>query len=334
MKYKNLGESGLEISVISLGSWLTYGTSIEEGIAYKCLEKAISCGVNFIDTADVYNNGGAEKVIGNFLKGIDRSHIVIGTKVFFPMSQARMDKGLSLRHIRNSIRRSLDRLKTDYIDLYQCHRYDTQTPLEETCFAMQQLITEGLILYWGVSQWSGVQITNALRICEKYNWRKPIANQPIYNMLNRSLEVEVMEVCEAEKIGLIVYSPLAQGILTGKYKKEAPLPEDSRAAREASSKWFAFKRLTPENLDKIDALQKLAQELDCSMPQLALAWCLRYKPITSVIMGASKVEQIEENIQAATLEIPDEALQKIENLLGNRPIDQYTGEAIGYKAVK
>jgi voltage-dependent potassium channel beta subunit len=334
MKYKNLGESGLEISVISLGSWLTYGASVEEQIAYKCLEKAINCGINFIDTADVYNYGGAEKVIGNFLKDIDRSHVVIGSKVFFPMSENRMDKGLSLRHIRNSVERSLERLKTDYIDLYQCHRYDTQTPLEETCFAMHQLITEGRILYWGVSQWSGVQITNALRICEKYNWRKPIANQPIYNMLNRSLEIEVMEVCETEKIGLIVYSPLAQGILTGKYKKDTPFPEDSRAAQEATSKWFSFKRLTPENLDKIDALQKLASELDCSMPQLALAWCLRHKPITSVIIGASKAEQIEENVQAAMLELPEEVLQKIETLLANQPIDQYTGEPIGYKAVK
>jgi len=329
MKYRKLGHSGLQLSELSLGSWLTFGSLVDDQQSMRCLNRAFELGINFFDTADVYNYGGAEKMIGRFVKQIDREQVMVGTKVFFPMSDHIMDRGLSQRHILNSCKHSLLRLQTDYIDLYQCHRYDPTTPLEETCYAMHSLIEKGMILHWGVSQWSAVQILNALRVCERHNWHKPIANQPIYNMLNRSLEVDVMEVCEDEGLGIVVYSPLSQGILTGKYTKDH-IPEDSRAANDESTHFFSHKRLTERNFERIDALKTVAADLGCTLPQLALAWCLRKSPVTSVIIGASRIEQIDENIKAVEVELTDELLTHIEKLLDNAPVDLYTGHRIGH----
>lgn len=334
MKYRTLGKSGLIISEISIGSWLTYGLGVDNTTAFRCLDTAIDLGINVIDTADVYNRGEAEIVIGTYLKTKNRQEIVLATKVFGPMSDHFMTQGLSARHIRNACEASLTRLHTDYIDLYQCHRYDIDTPLEETCYAMHRLVEQGKILYWGVSQWSAVQILNAIRICEKHNWTKPISNQPIYNMLNRSLEIDVMGVCEEEGLGLLVYSPLSQGLLTGKYTKDNPVPEHSRASDEKMGKMFPKKRMTDKFYAQIEALKSLADGLHCTVSQLALAWCLRKSPVTSCIIGASRPEQIIENVKAVEITLDLETLHEIENILDNHPRDQYTGTLIGHGIIK
>ncbi len=333
MKYRKIGNSGLLVSEMSIGTWLTTGMGISKETAFACFDKAIDSGINFIDTADMYNRGECEKVVGDYLRTIQREQLIIGTKVFGPMDEHWMAQGLSLRHIRNACEASLQRLKTDYIDLYQCHRYDIDTPLEETCYAMHNLIERGYILHWGVSQWSAVQITNALRICEKNNWRKPISNQPVYNMLNRSLEVDVMNVCEQENLGLLVYSPLAQGLLTGKYQANT-IPEDSRLASETMKNWFPVKRMNEEYFDKQNQLLAVANELGCSLSALALAWILTKSPISTCITGASKPEQIENNMQSLAVELSPDSLEQIEQILQNAPIDQYTGTRIGYGIIK
>ena len=333
MKYRKIGNSGLLVSEISIGTWLTTGMGISKETAFACFDKAMDSGINFIDTADMYNRGECEKVVGDYLRSIQREQLIIGTKVFGPMDDHWMSQGLSLRHIRNACEASLQRLKTDYIDLYQCHRYDIDTPLEETCYAMHNLIERGYILHWGVSQWSAVQITNALRICEKNNWRKPISNQPVYNMLNRSLEVDVMSVCEQENLGLLVYSPLAQGLLTGKYQANS-IPEDSRLANETMKNWFPVKRMNEDYFDKQNQLMTVANELGCSLSALALAWILTKTPISTCITGASKPEQIENNLQSLAVELSSNSLEQIEQILQNAPIDQYTGTRIGYGIIK
>jgi len=329
LPHRPIGRSGLTTTPIILGSWLTYGATTDDSTAHACLDRAYELGINCFDTADVYNQGGAERVIGQWMKGIDRSTVILATKAFFPMSQHPHHRGLSLRHLMNAADASLERLQTDYIDLYQCHRYDHHTPLEETCFAMQQLIESGRIRYWGISQWSAVQIVNAMRVCEKHGWRKPISNQPIYNMLNRSLEVDVMQVCEDEGLGLIVYSPLAQGILSGKYKPGS-IPADSRAANAYSAQWFAHKRLNDDTFALLDKLRPVANRLGVSLSVLALAWCLRMQPVTAVIIGASRVQQIDENLQAAHFAATPGLWDEVDQLLGNAPTDQYTGRRMGY----
>lgn len=333
MKYRFVGNSGLQVSEISIGTWLTYGLGVDKQLAFKCLNTALENGINFIDTADVYNRGESEKVIGEYLKTINRNEVIIGTKVFGPMTDHFMQQGLSHRHILNACENSLNRLNIEHIDLYQCHRYDIDTPLEETCYAMHLLIEMGYVNYWGVSQWSAVQIINAIRICEKHNWRKPVSNQPIYNLLNRSLEVDVMDVCEKEGLGLVVYSPLAQGLLTGKYAKNK-IPENSRAANEQMSKFFPFKRLTDNFNDQIEKLTVLSKKIKLSMTQLSLAWILSKKPISCAIIGASKPEQVLENIKAVEVNLLQEIMDEIEFVLQNAPADQYTGERIGYGIVK
>jgi len=333
MQYRRLGNSGLQISEISLGTWLTFGTAIEKDKALLCFHAALDQGINFIDTADMYNKGEAELALGAFLQEIKREEVIIATKVFGPMSDHWMSQGLSMRHIRNACEGSLLRLGTDYIDLYQCHRYDIDTPLEETCYAMHNLIEGGYITHWGVSQWTAVQILNAVRICEKNGWQKPISNQPIYNLLNRSLEVDVMDVCEKEGLGLVVYSPLAQGLLTGKYKQDFA-PEGSRMKTEGINQYFPSKRMTPDFFEKMAALEAIAASLNVSMTQLALAWILQKSPITSVIMGASNVNQIKENSSASGVKLDEAAMQQIENILQNAPVDQYSGTRIGYGIIK
>lgn len=333
MQYRRLGNSGLQISEISLGTWLTFGTAIEKDKALMCFHAALDQGINFIDTADMYNKGEAELALGAFLQTIKREEVIVATKVFGPMSDHWMSQGLSLRHIRNACEGSLLRLGTDYIDLYQCHRYDIDTPLEETCYAMHHLIEAGYITHWGVSQWTAVQILNAVRICEKNGWQKPISNQPIYNLLNRSLEVDVMDVCEKEGLGLVVYSPLAQGLLTGKYKKDFT-PEGSRMKTEGINQYFPSKRMTPDFFEKMEALDGIAAALNISMSQLALAWILQKSPITSVIMGASNERQIKENCGASGIKLDEVAMQQIENVLQNAPVDQYSGARVGYGIIK
>lgn len=333
MKYRQLGNSGLYVSEISMGMWLNFKLEGDRAQMNAVLDSALENGINFFDTADMYYKGESEKVLGEWLHGKNRQELVIATKVFGPMSNHWMAQGLSMRHIRNACEGSLQRMRTDYIDLYQCHRYDIDTPLEETCYAMHNLVERGYILHWGVSQWSAVQITNALRICERNGWRKPISNQPIYNMLNRSLEVDVMDVCHREGLGLVCYSPLGQGLLTGKYTREN-VPDDSRMANESIGAFFPRKRMTDEFFDMLDSLKKVAEGLNCSMPTLALAWALSKSPISSLIIGASRPGQVDENCKAIEIEISPETDAEIEEILNNAPADQYTGARVGWGIVK
>jgi voltage-dependent potassium channel beta subunit len=322
MEYRRLGKAGIKVSEVSLGTWLTYGKTVEIEAAKQCFKTAFEHGVNFFDTADIYANGESEKVVGDILQDFNRSDIVLGTKTYFPMSQKVNDRGLSRKHIMESCNDSLKRLKTDYIDLYQCHRYDTESELEEVISAMDDLVKQGKILYWGVSQWSAIQICDATHLSKFYNKTKPVSNQPVYNMLNRSLEVDVMNICEREGMGLVVWSPLAEGILTGKYSG-GKIPDDSRAAN-SNSNMFIKNRLGSEKLAKVDQLIPIAKELNISMAQLALAWCLRRKELSSVIIGASKSEQVIDNVKASGLKLPEDVLNKIENILDNAPRDQYS----------
>lgn len=313
MKYRRLGASGLKLSAVSLGSWLTFGTAVEDAAGRECLRAAFDAGVNFFDTADVYAHGEAETFLGKALMALPRDSLVIGTKVFGKMSEDVNDSGLSRKHVMQSVEHSLRRLKTDYIDLYQCHRYDDSTPLAEVVRAMDDLIRQGKVLYWGVSCWSAAQLRSACEIADQLLAPRPISNQPPYNLLQREIEAEVLPSSRALGIGQVVYSPLAQGILTGKYLGGA-VPSDSRLANDKLNK-FMKDRITAANLAQVAALEAVAKDLGVPLAALALAWCLRDEGVTSVITGATKPEQVRANCQAAELLLEPETLARIDAIL-------------------
>ncbi|MFX0124799.1 MAG: aldo/keto reductase family protein [Candidatus Hodarchaeota archaeon] len=315
MEYRNVGKTGLKISEISLGAWLTYGGSLNKERSRSCVIKAIELGINFIDIADVYARGEAEKVIGEILKEkqYDRQDLVISSKVFWPMSDGVNDRGLSRKHIRESIENSLDRLQTDYLDIYFCHRFDHTTPLEETVRAMSELVEQGYVHYWGTSVWPAVQLERAIGIARTLGFHPPLVEQPRYNMLDRFIELDVMETCRHNGIGIVCWSPLAQGILTGKYNKG--VPEDSRGA---TTTWLK-RELTDENLKKVNQMQSLADSLEITMGQLALAWILRREEISCAITGATKPEHVESNVEASKINLTNDILQQIEEILDNKP---------------
>lgn len=316
MNYRNLGRSGVKVSEVALGSWLTYGNATEDKTAAKCIKRAFDVGINFFDTANVYARGKAEKVVGKALREYQRDSYVLATKVYFPMGDGPNDRGLSRKHIMEQCHRSLERLGTDYIDLYQCHRFDETTPLDETLRALDDLVTQGKILYVGVSQWSATNIADALALAEKWGYDRIVSNQPVYNALNRELENEVMPLCETEGIGQVVYSPLAQGVLTGKYQPGQPPPEDSRAADPKQNQFLSSENLDNKVLKRVQKLAPVAKELGLSMPQLALAWCLRKPNVSSVIIGASRPGQVEDNAGASGAKVPDEVWAKVDKILG------------------
>lgn len=321
MKYRNLGNSGLRVSEIALGSWLTYGKSVEDNTAKKCIQTAYEAGINFFDTANVYENGEAEIVLGKVLKDYDRSSLVVASKVYFPMGDGPNDRGLSRKHIFEQCDASLKRLGMDYLDLYQCHRYDPTVPLEETLWALDDLQRQGKILYAGVSEWPADKIQEAHEIAKQHNFRPLISNQPIYNMIERYIEKEVLPISIANGMGQVVFSPLSQGILTGKYKPGQSAPQDSRAANSTIS-GFLQKYLVDELLlETVQELGNFAQHLDMTLPQLALAWVLRQPGISSAIIGASKPEQIEDNVRAIDAELSDDILKGINELL--QPISNF-----------
>ena len=315
MKYRNLGNSGLRVSELALGSWLTYGKSVEDDTAQKCIETAYESGINFFDTANVYENGEAEIVLGEVLKKYDRSSYVVASKVFFPMGNGPNDRGLSRKHIFEQCDASLQRLGMDYLDLYQCHRYDPTVPIEETLWALDDLQRQGKILYAGVSEWPADKIQEAHRIAKEHNFRPLISNQPVYNMIERYIEKEVLPVSIANGMGQIVFSPLAQGILTGKYKPGQMVPSDSRAANSEISGFMKNYLENDHLLEVVQQLSEFARELDLNMPQLALAWILRQPGVSSAIIGASKPEQIEDNVRAVDVELTDEIIQGLNELL-------------------
>ncbi len=302
MKYRRLGNSGLKVSEVALGGWLTQGRSIDDATTEIIVHKAYDLGINLFDTADVYNIGEAEKALGKAIVGLSRQSLVIATKCFWPMSEDVNDRGLSRKHIFESVENSLVRMGIDYIDLMQCHRYDETTPVEETVRAMGDLIRQGKILYWGVSVWTAPQIADACQIADSLNIPRPISNQPPYSMLRPEIEDAVLLECEKQGIGQIVFSPLAQGVLTGKYLPGKPLPEGSRGADDKSNTFMADV-LTDSTLERVQKLKAFAESKGCTVGQFALAWCLRQSNIASVIVGASKIDQIEENAACTDIEL-------------------------------
>ncbi|WP_100487158.1 aldo/keto reductase family protein [Sporolactobacillus pectinivorans] len=312
MKYRHLGNTGMKVSTVSLGSWLTYGGYVANENAVNTILKAYDLGINFFDTANVYMRGEAEKVVGKAIKSFPRESIVLSTKVFFPMGDGPNDHGLSRKHIMEQAEASLKRLDVDYIDLYYCHRFDSETPIEETLRAFDDLIHQGKVNYIGVSEWTAAQITEAAHIADEKLLNHFVANQSQYSMLYRSIENEVIPASTAHGVSQVCWSPLAQGVLTGKYTSIDDLPAGSRAAEQ---KGGIQRFLTENNLKKVAELKKIAIELDVSMAQLALAWILRQDNVASTVVGASKPAQIVDNAKAADIGLGSETLERIESIL-------------------
>lgn len=313
MKYRRLGGSGLKVSEISLGSWMTYGGYVENEKAVKSIEQAYDLGINFFDTANAYERGEAEKVVGQILNAYPRDSYVLATKVFWPMGDGPNDRGLSRKHLMEQCHASLKRLAVDYVDIYYCHRYDPQTPVEETLRAIDDLITQGKVLYAGISEWTAAQMQEALAIADKYLLDRIIVNQPVYNMFNRYIEKEIIPLGNKSGIGQVVFSPLAQGILTGKYRPGSAIPADSRAA----SKNWGENNLKESQLIQVEQLEKISDELGIKLSQLALAWILRQENVASTLVGASRPEQVIENCAASGITLDSEVLEKIEAILNN-----------------
>jgi aryl-alcohol dehydrogenase-like predicted oxidoreductase len=315
MEYRRLGKSGVKVSEVALGSWLTYGGATENETATQCIHRAYEVGINFFDTANVYARGESEKVVGAALKNFARDSYVLATKVFFPMGDGPNDRGLSRKHIMEQCHLSLKRLGTDYIDLYQCHRYDENVPLEETLRALDDLVSQGKVLYVGVSEWNAQQIGDALQLADKLNLDRIVSNQPFYNMLGRGLEKEVLPLCEQEGIGQVVFSPLAQGVLTGKYKPGQKPPEGTRASDPRQNQFMNGGNLDEAQLQKVEKLKPIAEREGLSMAQMALAWCLRKPMVSSVIIGASRPQQVDDNAAASGRKLSDETLRAIDAAL-------------------
>lgn len=313
MNYRNLGRSGLKISTIGLGSWLTIGKAIDQQVSDALIGTAIDCGVNFFDTADIYNFGEGEIALGKALKGLRREDLVIASKCFFPMSEGVNDRGLSRKHIFESVHDSLQRLGIDYLDLYQCHRPDPETPLQETVMAMDDLIRQGKVLYWGVSMWPAHLIVAAVDIAKQHGWHRPISNQPLYNLLDRSIEAEIIPASEDSGLGQLVFSPLAQGVLSGKYRPGEKPPAGSRASDDRVNQ-FIGPFLTEACLLKVAAFVDLAQRHGERPAQLALAWCLRQPNVKSVIVGATAPEQLQENCETTHLQLAEELVGEMEGI--------------------
>ena len=315
MKYRKMGKYGIRLSEVSLGAWLTYGGTVEDGIATKCMHEALELGVNFIDVADIYAKGQAELVVGKALAGDNfrRRDLVISSKVFWPMTENVNDVGLSRKHIMDSIDGTLDRFGMDYIDIYYMHRFDWTTPLEETIGAVDDLIRDGRIRYWGTSVWSAAQLERAVAVAKEIGAKLPAVEQPRYNMIDRHIELEIMHTTKYHGMGITPWSPLAQGILTGKYNDG--VPDGSRATTSE----FIKSDLTEHNLEKVRKLTSIAKENDMTMSQMALIWALRRDEISSVITGATKVSHVQDNVQASEKVLSKDLTEQINEVLDNEP---------------
>jgi aryl-alcohol dehydrogenase-like predicted oxidoreductase len=313
MQHRRVGASGLSVSVIGLGSWLTLGQRVGQRETTAIVRRALELGVTFIDTADVYGRGAAESALGTALESVNRSHYVLATKCFFPMSDHPLDKGLSRKHVRASVHASLERLRTDHIDLFQCHRYDPETPVEELVRTMDDLVGAGKVLHWGVSCWTAEQIDAACRAARATGLEPPISNQPPYNLLERDVEADVIPKCRQLGLSQVVFSPLAQGVLTGKYKGGAK-PAGSRAADKNTAFWLE-RHFDPAVLAAVERAKTAAEKNGTTLPRAALRWCLRDAAVASVICGVTSIAQLEENVAAATADVPERAIAAVEAAL-------------------
>lgn len=313
MKYRNLGRSGLKVSEISLGSWLTYGKSVGDDIAIKTIRRAYELGINSFDSANVYERGEGERVMAEALREFPRESYIVTTKAYWPMGEGVNDRGLSRKHVFEQLHASLKRMQLDYVDIFYCHRYDPETPVEETLRTIDDMIRQGKVLYAGVSMWTAAQIEEAMAVADRYLLDKIIVNQPAYNMLNRTIESEIIPVSEKYGVGQIVFSPLAQGVLTGKYRG-GKIPAGTRGANPEINVWIK-EMISSGVMAKVDALEDLAGELGISFAQMALAWILRKANVASALVGATRPEQIEANVQAVEVELCSDTLAKIEEIL-------------------
>jgi aryl-alcohol dehydrogenase-like predicted oxidoreductase len=312
MKYRKLGDSDLEVSEISLGSWLTYGVGVEADKARACLEEAFAQGINFIDTANVYGRGAAETFLGEALQGRPRDTYVLATKLYFPMSDT--DRGLSREQVEKQLDASLKRLRTDYVDLYQCHRYDPNTPLEETMEALTRAVDSGKTRYIGFSEWSAEQIQASLDLSRERGFAKFVSSQPQYSLLWRDPEDEVIPLCADNGISQIVWSPLGQGVLSGKYDPDRPPPPGTRAT-SAEMGGFMDRLMQPRVLRAVQQLKPIAEEAGLTLPQFALAWVLREPNVASAIIGASRPEQVRENAAASGVIVETDLFMRAEAII-------------------
>lgn len=318
MKYRKLGNTGLFVSEIAYGSWLTFATQVDLNRAERIVRTALDHGINYIDTADVYARGKAEELLGRVLPQASiRQDYILATKVYFPMGDGVNNRGLSRKHIFDSIHDSLKRLKQEYVDIYYCHRFDENTPLVETIQAMQDLIHAGKIMHWGVSQWTADQIAEASSKCKANGWIPPAVDQPSYSLLNRGVEERVLPVCRHHGLGVVAFSPLAQGILTGKYS-DGTIPEGSRGSIDSLNMFMRDQLSDEELLARIDSLGEVAKSMGRSTAELALAALLQSPDIDSLIIGASSVEQLSENVRASGINLSPTVVDKIEDLFPSR----------------
>ena len=319
MRYRTMGRTGLKLSELSLGAWLTFGEQIDDSTASKILHTAYDQGVNFFDNADIYAHGQAEVVMGKAIQDLPRESLVLSSKVYWPTMEGPNGRGLSRKHIMESCHASLKRLGTDYLDLYFCHRYDPETPIEETVRAMDDLIHQGKVLYWGTSEWRAWQIGNAHAIANRWGLYPPLVEQPQYNMfVRRIVEDELLAAAYDFGIGLVTWSPLRSGLLSGKYNEG--MPQGARLSLERYS-WLG-EVVTEERVAKVKALGEIAVELGVTMAQLAIGWLLRLPQVTSVITGATKVSHLEENLGAIDVStmLDEELLERIDGILGNSTV--------------
>jgi aryl-alcohol dehydrogenase-like predicted oxidoreductase len=313
MRYRQLGDSDLQVSEISLGSWLTYGGGVGDEQARACVDAAFDAAINFIDTANVYATGGAEEFLGDVLAGRPRDSYVLATKLYFPMDDE--NRGLSRAQVHKQLDDSLGRLRTDFVDLYQCHRYDRSTPLEETMAALTEVVRAGKVRYIGFSEWSAQQIQASLDLSRERGYEKFVSSQPQYSLLHRAPERDIFPLCAANGISQIVWSPLAQGVLTGKYRPGEVPPSESRAT-SARMGGMMGDYLSDGTLERVQRLQPIADRLGITMAQLALAWVLRRPEVASAIVGASRPEQVHANASASGIELDPETLVEIDRALG------------------
>jgi len=319
MEYRRLGSTGMYVSEISYGNWITHGSQVEQEAAIKCVKTAFDLGITTFDTADVYAGTRAETVLGKALKGIRRESYELFTKVYWPTGTGKNDRGLSRKHIMESCHASLKRLNVDHIDLYQMHRFDFETPLEESLQAFEDLIRQGKVNYIGFSEWTAAQISSALKIQDARGYSRFVSSQPQYSALWRVIEAEVVPLSRKEGIGQIVWSPIAQGVLTGKYKPGAKPPAGSRATDKKSGAGMISRWMRDEVLEAVQKLQSVADSVGLTMSQLAIAWVLQNDNVSSAIMGATKPSQVKENVKASGVKLDASVMKAIDSALGTLP---------------